>query len=98
MAAAGFSHKWGRGGVLSFGVEGQERFTRLRSSTLGKGYGLDDIQAIIEGRGALSGGRAASSRKVDLIVDIQVKMKAGKGPAYEQWAKVYNLKMMAAAL
>lgn len=25
-------------------------------------------------------------------------MRQGKGPAYERWAKVYNLKQMAAAL
>lgn len=37
-------------------------------------------------------------RKVNLIVDIQSRMRAGKGPAYEQWAKIYNLKQMAAAL
>jgi len=98
MEAAGFAHKWGRGGVLSFRVEGQERFTRLRSSTLGKGYGQDDILAIIEGRGVQSGGRIIPPRRVNLLVDIQAKLKAGKGPAYEQWAKVYNLKMMAAAL
>ena len=31
-------------------------------------------------------------------VDIQEKLAAGKGPAYERWAKVYNLKQMASAL
>ena len=31
-------------------------------------------------------------------MDIQSRMKAGKGPAYERWAKVFNLKQMAAAL
>ena len=98
MAAAGYGHKWGRGGVLSFHAPGQERFTRLRASTLGKGYGQEDIQAVIDGRVAPSGSRAASPRKVNLIVDIQAKMKDGKGSAYERWAKVYNLKMMAAAL
>ena len=36
--------------------------------------------------------------KVNLIVDIQSRMRAGKGPAYERWAKVFNLKQMAAAL
>lgn len=36
--------------------------------------------------------------RVNLIVDIQARMKAGKGPAYERWAKVFNLKQMAEAL
>ena len=102
LAAQGFEHKWGRGGVLSFRAPGfgQERFTRLRSSTLGDGYGLDDIRAIIEGRAPLPDRPAAPSvpRKVNLIIDIQEKMKQGKGAAYEKWATVYNLKQMAAAL
>lgn len=93
MAAAGFEVKHGRGGAISFRTEGQERFTRLRSSSLGKGYDPKDIQAAIEGRGV-----PVVRRKVNLIVDIQSRMRAGKGPAYEQWAKVYNLKQMAAAL
>jgi small-conductance mechanosensitive channel len=37
-------------------------------------------------------------RKVNLVVDIQSKMRAGKGAAYKKWATVYNLKQMAAAL
>lgn len=93
MAAAGYEIKHGRGGTISFRAEGQERFTRLRASTLGKGYGQEDIQAAIEGKAA-----PQERRKVNLIVNIQSRMKAGKGPAYERWAKVFNLKQMAAAL
>jgi hypothetical protein len=98
MSAAGFEVKRGRSSVISFRTEGQERFTRLRSSTLGEGYGQDDIQAIIEGRAAPSKGRAGTPHKVNLIIDIQSRMRAGKGPAYERWAKVFNLKQMAATL
>ena len=98
MVAAGYEVKRGRGGSISFRAEGQERFTRLRSSTLGKGYGLEDIQAAIEGRAAFPEGVAGSSPKVNLIIDIQTRMRAGKGPAYERWAKVFNLKQMAATL
>lgn len=102
MAAAGFEHKWGRGGVLSFRAPdyGQERFTRLRSSTLGDGYGVEDIRAVIDGRAPLPERRTAlaAPRKVNLIIDIQEKLKQGKGAAYAKWATVYNLKQMAAAL
>ena len=98
MAAAGYEHKYGRGDVLSFRTEGQKNYTRLRSSTLGDGYGQDDILAIIEGRAVMPEGRTISPHKVNLIIDIQQKLKDGKGPAYEKWAKVYNLKQMAAAL
>ena len=36
--------------------------------------------------------------RVNLIVDIQERLRSGKGAAYARWAKVYNLKQMAAAL
>ena len=39
-----------------------------------------------------------ANKKVNLIIDIQEKMREGKGPGYERWATVYNLKQMAAAL
>ena len=39
-----------------------------------------------------------SERKISLAVDIQAKLAAGKGPGYERWAKVFNIKQMAAAL
>ena len=91
MEAAGYEARYARGGVLSFRAPGQERFTRLRSSTLGAGYGQEDIQSVIKGR-------AGSPRKVNLIIDIQSRMRSGKGPAYERWAKIHNLKQMAATL
>ncbi|MCD7947872.1 MAG: relaxase/mobilization nuclease domain-containing protein [Oscillospiraceae bacterium] len=102
MEAAGWEVKHGRSGVISFRTEGQTNYTRLRSSTLGEGYGPEDILAIIEGRAPLPAGRGRAASPagggVNLIIDIQERMKAGKGPAYERWAKVFNLKQMAAAL
>lgn len=60
---------------------------------------MEDIRAIIEGRAALPESRTRPTpRKVNLVIDIQQKMKQGKGPAYARWATVYNLKQMAAAL
>lgn len=41
---------------------------------------------------------SAAPRRVNLIVDIQERLRSGKGAAYARWAKVYNLKQMAAAL
>ena len=37
-------------------------------------------------------------RQVNLLVDIQAKLQAGKGAGYERWAKVFNLKQMAQTL
>ena len=101
MEVSGFTVKHGRGGVLSFLVPGQERATRLRASTLGDGYDPEDIKAVIAGERPipeLPKEGPPPPRRVDLIIDIQNRLAQGKGPAYERWAKVYNLKQMAAAL
>ena len=37
-------------------------------------------------------------QRVNLLVDVQAKLQAGKGPGYERWAKVFNLKQMAQTL
>ena len=101
METAGIQVKRGRGGVISFLVPGQQRAARFRASTLGDGYGPEDVQAVIDGKAPTRTApvrRAPTPRRVNLLIDIQERMRQGKGPAYERWAKVYNLKQMAAAL
>ena len=101
MEAVGFQVVHGRGGVISFRAPGHDRAARLRASTLGAGYGREDIQAVIDGKAptrTAPARRAPAPRRVNLLIDIQERMRQGKGPAYERWAKVYNLKQMAAAL
>lgn len=93
MEQAGYEVKWYRG-VFSFRGPDQERFTRLRSKTLGDGYSEEDIRAAISGSLQRPG---QPRQKVSLAIDIQVRLQ-GKGPGYERWAKVFNLKQMAAAL
>ena len=93
----------GRGGVLSFQLPGYERPARWRSSTLGDGYGPEAVAAILEGKtparpAPIKGTAPVPRRRVDLVIDIQERMAQGKGPGYEQWAKLYNLKQMAATL
>ena len=101
MEESGFLVKHGRGGVISFLAPGQDKPTRLRASTLGDGFDPEDIRAVIAGERPipeLPQEAPAPARRVNLIIDIQERMAQGKGPAYERWAKVYNLKQMAAAL
>ena len=101
MEESGFQVKHGRGGVISFLAPGQDKYTRLRTSVLGPGFDPDDIRAVIAGERPipeLPQDGPAPPRRVNLIIDIQERMAQGKGPAYERWAKVYNLKQMAAAL
>ena len=99
MEESGFAVKHGRGGVISFLAPGQERPTRLRASTLGEGFDPADIRDVIAGKRPIPEipHEAPAPRKVSLVIDIQERLRSGKGPAYERWAKVYNLKQMAAA-
>ena len=89
METAGYEVKEQRG-AISFRAPGQERFTRLRAETLGAGYGPEDIRAALSGKG-----RTTPRRKISLAIDIQARMQTGKGPGYERWAKVFNVKQMA---
>lgn len=93
MEQAGYEVKQQRG-VISFRAPGQERFTRLRSDTLGEGYSETDIRAALSGSHQRPG---QPRQKISLAIDIQSRLQ-GKGPGYERWAKVFNLKQMAAAL
>ena len=49
MEESGFQVKHGRGGAISFLAPGQDKYTRLRASTLGPGFDPDDIRAVIAG-------------------------------------------------
>lgn len=100
MEASGYAVIHGRGGAISFRAEGQERATRLRASTLGDGYDLEDIRAVIAGERPMPELRdeTPSPPRINLIIDIQERLQNGKGPGFERWAKVYNLKQMAAVL
>ena len=93
MEQAGYEVKQRRG-AISFRAPGQERFTRLRSDTLGEGYSEADIRAALSGSHQRPG---QPHPKISLAIDIQSRLQ-GKGPGYERWAKVFNLKQMAAAL
>ena len=103
VEAAGVQVVHGRGKAISFRAPGQKRAARWRASTLESGYGPEDVQAVIDGKAPTRKPTQQERprpipRRVDLIIDIQERMRQGKGPGYERWAKVYNLKQMAAAL
>lgn len=89
-----------KGRFLHYGQWIGEKPTRLRASTLGAGFDPADIRDVIAGKLPIPEipHEAPATRKVSLVIDIQERLRSGKGPAYERWAKVYNLKQMAAAL
>lgn len=98
MRAEGWEVK--RGKYLSFRAPGQERFTR--SHRLGDDYTRDALQARAGNRRGYAAETKKSlkydGKKINLLVDIQAKLAAGKGVGYEKWAKVFNLKEAARTL
>ena len=88
-----------RGKRISLKGKGQERFKRLDS--LGEDYSEAALRAIIAGEKEHHSREKKTvqpMRQVNLLVDIQAKLQAGKGAGYERWAKVFNLKQMAQTL
>lgn len=101
MRATGYDIKQGK--YPAFRKAGQQRFIRLRS--LGEAYSEDSIRAIVAGEKPLSVQRKRSHPpateapdRVNLLMDIESKLLAGKGVGYEHWAKKFNLKQMAQTL
>jgi hypothetical protein len=79
------------------GLPDQEKPTRC--DTLKGDYTVAAIHERIAGlRVPSSAGRAPETQRPSLLIDIETKMREGKGPGYERWAKLYNLKMMAQTL
>ena len=86
-----------RGKFYRLKLPGWDKVARLDS--LGEGYTLDDLLAILSGQKKHTPRKKsavqAAPPKVNLLVDIQAKLQAGKGAGYARWAKVFNLKQMA---
>ena len=88
-----------RGKRISLKGKGQERFKRLDS--LGEDYSEAALRAIIAGEKEHHPREKKTvqpMRQVNLLVDIQAKLQAGKSAGFERWAKVFNLKQMAQTL
>ncbi len=86
-----------RGKTISIGAEGWGN--NVRFDRLGDGYTMDDLLAVLSGQKEHTPRRKTTPQaeppKVNLLVDIQAKLQAGKGAGYARWAKVFNLKQMA---
>ena len=87
-----------RGKNITLCAPGWKKPARL--SRLGKSYTEEDLIAVLSGRREhtprkVSAAAPPAASKVNLLVDIQAKLQAGKGKGYERWAKVFNLKQMA---
>ena len=84
-----------RGKYISFRAVGQERFTRAK--TLGANYTEQALfkRLTEQVRQPVTQKRPQHTGAIQRLVDIQAQIQAGKGPGYEHWAKLFNLKEMA---
>ena len=86
-----------RGKSYRLKLPGWSKVFRLES--LGDGYTLEHLLAVLAGQKehtpCQKAVRQANPPKVNLLVDIQAKLQAGKGAGYVRLAKVFNLKQMA---
>ena len=97
LEQAGYECK--RGKNVAVRGKGQKRFIRFRS--LGEGYTQEGIMVAISGnsqhKSKSKKKSVQDSQKLNLILDIQEKMTK-RGPGYQRWTTVYNLKQMAKTL
>jgi hypothetical protein len=82
---------------VSVMLPGQGRPIRLKA--LGEDYTEAAIRERLAGRRVVkTGSDSGTQTRVNLLIDIQEKIREGKGSGYEQWAKVFNLKQAAKTL
>lgn len=87
---------WLSGGKsINFCVPGQKKATRC--NTLKGDYTEQAIRDRISGNHTLSRSHFRTD-KVGMLIDIEAAVRSGKGPGYERWAKVFNLKQLAQAV
>jgi len=86
-----------RGKQMAFLIPGGKKF--VQQDTLGDDYTVGAItKRLTEVPALFIPPVITRQTKFRLLIDIQEKILEGKGEAYENWAKVYNLKQMARTL
>ena len=87
-----------RGKAIRLKAPGWKNVARM-DDKLGAGYSEAEIRAVLAGEKQHTPRKKnvvqPEPPKVNLLVDIQAKLQAGKGAGYARWAKVFNLKQMA---
>ena len=91
-----------RGKSIRLKAPGRKNFVRLDEDSMGAGYSTPSLLAVLTGEKQHTPRskniHRADLPKVNLLVDIQAKLQAGKGAGYARWASVFNLKQMAQTL
>ena len=97
MTDAGYTIK--HGAHITFRAAGQKQGIRLRS--LGEEYSEDVLRAVIAGEAEHTPRKKytpTAKKENSLLINIDAKIRAGKGVGYQHWAKKFNLKQMAQTL
>ena len=87
-------------------IRGEEQKGFIRIDSLGEGYRESDFEKIFKGeesfnpppREKQSHRHEKPEKKFDMLIDIQEIIAKGKGPGYERWAKVHNIKQISQTL
>lgn len=97
LAEMGCEVSW-RGKSIRLKAPGWKNVARM-DAKLGEGYSKAEIRAVLSGEKQHTPQKKpvlqAEPPKVNLLVDIQAKLQAGKRAGYARWTKVFNLKQMA---
>ena len=83
-----------RGKHLAFKIPNGKRF--IRCDSLGEDYSEAAIIESISGKRIINPrAKAATSKRPNMLIDIQARMQQANSPGFERWAKIFNLKEMA---
>ena len=83
-------------GQLSFLPAGRTKF--IRAKHLGDKFEKELVLAALKANTERKRTIQSKSDRIGKLIDIQAKLKQGKGIGYERWAKKHNLKAMAQTL
>ena len=83
-------------GQLSYLPAGRTKF--IRAKHLGDNYDKEIVLATLTANAEHKPKAQSKQDAIRKLIDIQAKLKQGKGIGYERWAKKHNLKAMAQTL
>ena len=91
LSRKGYEVKYGK--HIAVKKKEDKRFLRLDS--LGSGYTQQDLKDSFIKEVRTRKKKKGYQRSLSLLIDVQEKLKEGKGGGYTHWAKVFNIKQMA---
>ena len=91
LSEKGYEIRYGK--YIAVKKKEDNRFLRLDS--LGEGYTQQDLSDSFVKQVKFQKKKKGYQRSLSLLIDVQEKIKEGKGGGYTHWAKIFNVKQMA---